>query len=150
MTSEALVSAKSPPSRAATAGERWRLVRYGSGAALLCVIAAGILYFENNREPLLRQAFGVPTGENRLAVLPVTLVDSDPDEGYLADGMTQELIAQLSRIGGLRVIARSSVMGYSGGSKNATEMGRELSVRHGSTWQRAQSRRPATDLDAPR
>ena len=129
------LGAKSPPSGAPTRGKRWRSLRNGSAAAVLCAIAAGILYVQNNRAPLLHQAVGVQTRGNRLAVLPVTLVDSDGDEGYLADGMTQELIAQLSRIGGLRVIARSSVMGYSSGSKNATEIGRELAVEtvlHGS------------------
>ena len=113
-------------------------------------IAAGILYVQNNREPLLHQAVGVPTRGNRLAVLPVTLVDSHADEGYLADGLTQELIAQLSKIGGLRVIARSSVMGYRGGIKNPTEIGRELGVEtvlHSSV---AESGRPAADLHAPR
>jgi TolB-like protein/Flp pilus assembly protein TadD len=132
---EALGSTKSPPSGAASRGARWRSLRYASAAAVLCVIAAGIHYVQNNREPLLYQAVGDPTRANRLAVLPVTVVDSDGDEGYLADGMTQELIAQLSRIGGLRVIARSSVMGYSGGIRNPTEIGRELAVEtvlHGS------------------
>lgn len=42
--------------------------------------------------------------------------------------MTQELIAQLSQVGGLRVIARPSVIGYGGGIKSPTEIGRELGV----------------------
>jgi eukaryotic-like serine/threonine-protein kinase len=132
---EPLGSANSAPSGAATRGERWRWLRYGSAAAFLCLIVAGILYVQDYGEPLLHQAVGVQTRGNRLAVLPVSLVDSDGDEGYLADGMTEELIAQLSRIGGLRVIARSSVMGYSGATKNPTEVGRELAVEtvlHGS------------------
>jgi serine/threonine protein kinase/tetratricopeptide (TPR) repeat protein len=124
---EALVSAKSSPSGAAARGTRRRSLRYTS-AAVLCVIAAGILYVRNNSEPLLHQSVGIPIRANRLAVLPVALVGSGGEEGYLADGMTQELIAQLSKIGGLRVIARPSVMGYGGIAKNPTEVGRELGV----------------------
>jgi eukaryotic-like serine/threonine-protein kinase len=125
---DALERAKFAPSSAATRGDRRRSLRYASAAAVLCVIAAGILYVQDYGEPLRHQAVGVQTRGNRLAVLPLTLVDSDGDEGYLADGMTEELIGQLSRIGGLRVIARSSVTGYSGARKNPTEIGRELAV----------------------
>ena len=79
-----------------------------------------VLWSEEHRA-LFHQLFGIQTRGHRLAVLPLTLVDSGADAGYLADGMTQELIAQLSRVGGLRVIARSSVMGYKRGSKSSTE-----------------------------
>jgi serine/threonine protein kinase/TolB-like protein/tetratricopeptide (TPR) repeat protein len=132
---DALERAAFVPSSAATRGDRWRSLRYASAAAVLCVIAAGTLYVQDYGTPRLDQAVGVQTRGNRLAVLPVTLIDSDKDESYLADGMTEELIAQLSRIGGLRVIARSSIIGYSGASKSPTEIGRELAVAtvlHGS------------------
>ena len=66
---------------------------------------------------------------NRLAVLPVTLVDSDADESYLSDGLTDELIAQLSRMRGVRVLARPSVMEYNDKNKSPTEIGRELAVQ---------------------
>jgi TolB-like protein/tetratricopeptide (TPR) repeat protein len=125
---EAVGDAKSSPSGAATGGARWRWLRYASAAAVLCVIAAGILDVQNHSGPLLQRAVGIQTRANRLAVLPVTLVESDAAEGYLADGMTQELIAQLSRIAGLRVIAQSSVMGYRNGTKTSAEIGRELSA----------------------
>ena len=125
---EAAVSAKPPPSDAAIRRQRRRLVHFATAATLLCVIAAGIVYGQKNTEALFHQLFGVQTRGHRLAVLPLTLVDSGADAGYLADGMTQELIAQLSRVRGLRVIARSSVMGYKRGSKSSTEIGRELAV----------------------
>jgi serine/threonine protein kinase/Tfp pilus assembly protein PilF len=64
---------------------------------------------------------------NRLAVLPL-VAGSSGEEGYLAEGMTDELISRLSRIGGLRVIARSSVLRYSETRKSANEIGRELGV----------------------
>ena len=64
----------------------------------------------------------------RIAVLPFTNISPDPQDEYFADGMTEELISTLSRIRGLRVIARTSVMKYKGASKTVSDIGRELKV----------------------
>ena len=65
-----------------------------------------------------------------LAVLPFQNLTGDPDQDYLCDGLTEEMIAQLgglqpSRLG---VIARTSAMQYKNTSKRADEIGRELGV----------------------
>ena len=65
----------------------------------------------------------------RVAVLPFSNISSDPKDEYFADGMTEELISTLSRIQGLRVIARTSVMQYKGVQKSVVVIGRELNVR---------------------
>ena len=62
----------------------------------------------------------------RIAVLPFRNISPNPGDEYLADGMTEELISTLSRIGGLRVISRSSVMRYKGTGKSIPEIGAEL------------------------
>jgi len=49
-----------------------------------------------------------------LAVLPLENLSRDPDQEYFADGMTDELITNLGKIGALRVISRTSVMSYKG------------------------------------
>jgi serine/threonine-protein kinase len=116
-----------PSDRAATRGPRWRSLRFQSAVAALVAIVAGVLYVQREMAPLARTV-GVETRVNRLAVLPVALLDTDANGGYPGDGLTDELIAQLSRIGGLRVVARSSVMGYKHGNKSAAEIGRELAV----------------------
>jgi serine/threonine-protein kinase len=68
-------------------------------------------------------------GKYRIAVLPLANISPDPQDEYFADGMTEELISTLSRIDGLRVIARTSVMRYkAGGNKDVAEIGRELKV----------------------
>lgn len=65
----------------------------------------------------------------RLAVLPLVNVSPDPKDEYFTDGMTDELISTLSRIPNLRVIARTSIMRYKGGTKSVAEVGQELHVR---------------------
>ena len=64
----------------------------------------------------------------RIAILPFTNLSSDPEEGYFADGMTEELITSISGVRQLTVIARTSVMGYKGTTKKVKEIGRELEV----------------------
>jgi TolB-like protein/cytochrome c-type biogenesis protein CcmH/NrfG len=55
-------------------------------------------------------------------------MSSDPEEGYFADGMTEELITSLSGIRQLTVIARTSVMKYKGSQKGASDVGKELNA----------------------
>ena len=66
--------------------------------------------------------------KTRIAVLPFTNMSSNPEEGYFADGVTEELITSLSGVRQLIVIARTSVMGYKGTTKKVREIGRELEV----------------------
>ena len=65
----------------------------------------------------------------RLAVLPFANISPDPNDEYFADGLTEELISVLSRIQGLRVIARTSVGQYKGTHKPIGQIGTELGVR---------------------
>ncbi|MDA4127213.1 MAG: tetratricopeptide repeat protein [Thaumarchaeota archaeon] len=64
----------------------------------------------------------------RLAVLPFVNISPASADEYFADGMTDEMISTLSRIGDLRVISRTSVMSYKGTKKSMTEIARELNV----------------------
>jgi TolB-like protein/DNA-binding winged helix-turn-helix (wHTH) protein/Flp pilus assembly protein TadD len=63
-----------------------------------------------------------------IAVLPVKNLSGDPGQEYFADGMTDGLITELSRIGGLRVIGLTSVMVYKGSEKPVREIAGELKV----------------------
>jgi TolB-like protein/Flp pilus assembly protein TadD len=67
-----------------------------------------------------------PMDRLRVAVLPFTNMSPDPADEYIADGMTEELISTISRISGLRVISRTSVMQYKSALKNMEHIGREL------------------------
>ena len=66
--------------------------------------------------------------KNRVAVLPFANISPDPNDEYLADGMTEELITAMSGLQGLQVIARTSVMNYKKKEKNVSEIGKELRV----------------------
>lgn len=63
-----------------------------------------------------------------LAVLPLLNMSGDPAEDYFADGMTEALIIDLSKIRALRVISRTSVMQYKGTKKPLPQIARELNV----------------------
>jgi TolB-like protein/Tfp pilus assembly protein PilF len=64
--------------------------------------------------------------KHRIAVLPFVSISPDPSDEYFADGLTEELIGRLSLLGGLEVIARTSVMTYKKKEKTVAQIGREL------------------------
>ena len=65
-----------------------------------------------------------------IAVLPFNNMSGDPEQEYFSDGITEDIITDLSKVAGLFVIARNSVFAYKGKSINVAEVGRELGVRH--------------------
>ncbi|MHC4828161.1 MAG: rhodanese-like domain-containing protein, partial [Planctomycetota bacterium] len=75
---------------------------------------------------LLRHLF--PGETVSLAVLPLDNLSRDPDQEFFADGLTEALIHDLSRISALHVISPLSVMRYKGTDKSLPEIARELSV----------------------
>ena len=63
-----------------------------------------------------------------VAVLPLANLSADPSQDFFADGMTAELIGELSKIEQLRVVSRTSVMDYKGVHKPLPQIARELKV----------------------
>ena len=63
-----------------------------------------------------------------IAVLPLANLSPDPENEYFSDGLTEDILTQLSKIRRLKVISRTSVMQYKNTSKNLREIGRELGV----------------------
>lgn len=64
--------------------------------------------------------------EKSVAVLPFENYSSDPNNAYFADGIQDDILTALSRIRELKVISRTSVMGYRNSSKNVREIGKAL------------------------
>ena len=65
-----------------------------------------------------------------VAVLPFANLSGDPDQEYFADGMVEDIIAGLSRIKWLFVIARQSTLAYKAAAIDAMRVGRDLGVRY--------------------
>ena len=125
------------PDRGAVVGflRRRRVVALIGAAAVLTaaiLIASDVVRSSassagDSAEPLEITA---PAAVHRLAVLPLAHLGGQPDERYLADGMTEELITRLSRLSGLRVIASTSAMTFRDTSRSAADIGRKLNVRY--------------------
>jgi TolB-like protein/class 3 adenylate cyclase/Tfp pilus assembly protein PilF len=92
------------------------------GAGTVMIVIALVVAYAWHR------SVGPPITNNRLAVLPFVSLSPDQTDEYFADGITEELIARLSRIAGLEVIARTSVMSYKGTTKKIADIGRDLKV----------------------
>lgn len=89
-----------------------------AGVGLLLAVSAllGWRYF--NRAPVIHS----------IAVLPLQNLSNDSSQEYFADGMTEELITEMSQIQSLRVISRTSVAEYKGTKKHLPQIARELGV----------------------
>ena len=70
----------------------------------------------------------VPLDKHRIAVLPMTNISPDKRDEYFAEGITDELIATISRIPELHVIARTSSEKYKGSGKGVSEISKELRI----------------------
>lgn len=123
------------PVRARKDGLAYRAGKFvgrNRGAAITAVIVAAsagvlsaLLY---HRTRVAVPSATTPAAIGSLAVLPLANLSGDPEEEYFADGMTDALITDLSRIQFLRVVSRTSVMRYKGVAKPLPEIARELGV----------------------
>jgi TolB-like protein/DNA-binding winged helix-turn-helix (wHTH) protein len=102
----------------------WRVAHVGLALALMLLLSVGSWAFWQG----VGEHAAVAPEKSRIAVLPFTDLSAEANQSSFADGMTQELIAQLAQIHGLTVIARTSVMKYKGTLKDVASIGRELRV----------------------
>lgn len=80
--------------------------------------------------PQPQQLRAVPPGYGpSIAVLPFANMSADPEQEYFSDGMTEDIITDLSKIGGLMVVARNSSFAYKNKNPDIRVVGRELGVR---------------------
>jgi TolB-like protein/DNA-binding winged helix-turn-helix (wHTH) protein/Flp pilus assembly protein TadD len=101
---------------------RARSIGLALGGLALVTLAVGLV--------VARRLPARPPGRVMLAVLPFENLSGDPEQDYFSDGLTEEMIAQLSMVQpeSLRVIARTSAMQYKRTQKRADQIGRELGV----------------------
>jgi adenylate cyclase len=107
---------------------RWRLVSsplVAALAALLLLVAASGWYLLGGRLTKPAQAAHLS-----VVVLPFTNLSGDPSQDYFADGITENLTTDLSRIRNSFVIARNTAFTFKGKTIDAKEIGKELGVRY--------------------
>jgi serine/threonine protein kinase/Tfp pilus assembly protein PilF len=101
---------------------RWPIA-VGILLLLLVMAGAGAIYFAKRTPAEMNDRI------ESIAVLPLENLSHDPEQEYFSYGMTDALITDLSKISALRVISRTSVMGYKDTKKQIPDIARELNVQ---------------------
>ncbi|MEE8608876.1 MAG: tetratricopeptide repeat protein, partial [Nitrospiraceae bacterium] len=120
--------------KAKTAKVSWRRPALAAAAVLLFV-AAGLVIWQRPWEPdtepasVERMAFPLPEKPS-IAVLPFDNLSGDPGQEHFADGITENIIAALSRVSEMFVIARNSTFTYKGKPVKVQQVAEELGVRY--------------------
>jgi adenylate cyclase len=104
---------------------RWLSAPLAAIAALLLLVAASGWYMLGGRLTKPAQAAHLS-----IVVLPFTNLSGDPEQDYFADGVTENLTTELSRIRDSFVIARNTAFTFKGKAIDAKEIGKELGVRY--------------------
>jgi len=99
----------------------------------LALIAAGLFTFQFLRRSSAVSApklvnSAASAGEKSIAVLPLVNTSGDPANDYFSDGLSEELIAVLAKIPGLKIIGRSSSFLFKGKSDDSRTIGEKLGV----------------------
>jgi len=99
--------------------------------AVVAAIAIGVVALQpwktgTGPEPQTAAPAPAPGGKPTVAVLPFDNLSGDPEQDYFADGMSEDLITDLSKVSGLAVISRNSTFRYKGKSVDVRQVGREL------------------------
>ena len=124
--------------------DRWdwqRLARFTSGRWLgaafvaLLVIGATMAWYIQSSRTTYREAASVPPAtmlpdRPSLAVLPFDSLGGSSENSYFADGMTDDIITDLSKLSGILVIARNSSWTYKGKSVKVQQVAKDLGVRY--------------------
>jgi len=103
--------------------------------AVMVLVAAGLIWNFYLRGPQIERArvdkMALPLPDRpSIAVLPFVNMSGDPEQAYFADGMTEDLITDLSKVAGLFVIARNSTFVYRGKTTDIREVAKTLGVRY--------------------
>jgi len=99
-----------------------------TGIFVLTILLIAWIFFIRNRDPSGKHLTG--STEKTIAVLPLINLTENLEHEYFSDGMTEDIITQLSKVGDLKVIARSSIMRYKKTTKSIQKIAGELGVVH--------------------
>ena len=101
----------------------WKIGLASSVFALILYFSFDNLFFNNETD-----ASNTQKRENSIAVLPFNNFSKEQNDQFFSDGLTEDIITQLSKIKGLKVISRTSVMEYKETSKKLMDIAKELNV----------------------
>jgi TolB-like protein len=110
----------------------WQLAVPLAVLALLLAVA-GLWFAVNNRQPPTDVAKGPEQSLADIpgvAVLPFLNLSGDPKQDYFSDGVTEDILTELSRARDLRVLARNTTFQYKGKPVDVAKLGRELGARY--------------------
>ncbi|HET7552290.1 MAG TPA: tetratricopeptide repeat protein [Gemmatimonadaceae bacterium] len=96
--------------------------------ATIAAVGAGIIWWSTHR--LVVEDATIPPPPPSIAVLPFRNLGTSPADEYFSDGMTEEIIAELSRLHGVRVVARTSSFAFKGKPMDVRDIGSALNVTH--------------------
>jgi len=100
---------------------RGRFLRYAVVIVFPLIVAVLAYAWYTRKKP-------TPPAVTSIMVLPLENLTNDPEQEYFADGMTDALIGEVAKIGGLHVISRTSSMHYKKTKKSLAEIAREIKV----------------------
>jgi len=121
-----------PAQPSAPSAPRKRPVLALSALAIALLLAAGAAawhFVGANRSPPIGST-AAEAAHLSLVVLPFANLSGDPNQDYFADGITENLTTDLSRLSGSFVIARNTAFTYKGRNTDARQIGKELGVRY--------------------
>jgi TolB-like protein/class 3 adenylate cyclase/Tfp pilus assembly protein PilF len=117
-----------PVRRPAVRGRRWWVV-WGLAAVLVLLAAGGTWWIRSWFLPSQR-ADSADLPRLSIVVLPFTNLSGDPSQDYLADGITEDLTSDLSRLAGSFVISRNTAFTYKGKAVDVRQLRSDLGVRY--------------------
>jgi adenylate cyclase len=122
-----------PAQLSAASAPKRRSVLALSAVAIARLLAAGAAAWHfagANRSALIASTPPAEAAHLSIVVLPFTNLSGDPSQDYFADGITENLATDLSRLSGSFVIARNTAFTFKGKNADAREIGKELGVRY--------------------
>ena len=114
--------------------KRWRVPAIAAAVVVMILAAGGVAWWQPwvpDVEPasIDKMAFKVSDGPS-IAVLPFTNMSGDKEQEYFSDGITEDIITDLSKVSGLFVIARNSTFTYKGKAVKVRQIAKDLGVRY--------------------
>jgi len=109
---------------------RFKLATAAVVLGVIAVVAYGLVTWQTQESSGPESVVQVSSEKPSIAVLPFDNMSGDPAQDYFADGITEDLTTDLSRISGLFVVARNSSFSYKGRSVDVRTVSQELGVKY--------------------